>query len=121
MKMSFQVNPDATIRDVEFTGCTGLELVHNVKEALAMLRVENPALDFSEAAKAGAYNALSDEEYQQLLSTIKRIANLFHYPDDPGNAKQWAQMNVLTLLANAITELVRLGMILEEMSEGPEL
>ena len=117
MKLSYQVKEDFTLRDVGFTGCTGLEQVNNVKEALGVLCLENPAVSFTEAAKAGKFNDLDDQDYQWLLSTIKCVSNLFRYPDAPADANALSHMNVLTLLANAITELVRLNMILELQSE----
>ena len=113
MTMSYEVNPDFTLRDIGFIGCTGLERVSNVKEALGILRLENPAIAFTEAAKAGKFNEMSDEEYHQLLSTFKCVADLFRYPDDPADAKNQPQMNILTLLSNAITKLVQLHTMLE--------
>ena len=116
MKMTYTVNADFIIQNIGFNGCSGLEKVGNVKEALGILRVENPAIALKEAAQAGKLNDMSDEDYHQLISTFKCISNLFRYPDDPRDASAQAQMNVLTLLANAITELVRLHAILEDLS-----
>ena len=113
MKLSCKVKEDFTLQNVAFTDCTGLERVNNVKEALGVLRLENPAVAFVEAAKEGRFNDMSDEDYQGLLSTFKCISNLFRYPDDPADAKAQSKMNVLVLLANAIQELTRLNMILE--------
>lgn len=108
MKLSYTFNKDGTIRDVEFTGCTGAEPVGNVKEALQVLRLENPHSDFCESVKRGDYNAVSDEEYYRVLATVKCLDRLFRYPDAPGDAFPRREMNVLLLLANALTRVVEL-------------
>ena len=117
MKLSYQVKEDFTLQDVGFTGCSGLEPVNNVKEALEVLRLENPAVAFTEAAKAGKFNDMDDLDYRWLLSSIKCISGLFHYPDAPSDGKAEARMNVLTLLDNAIQELTRMNLILELQNE----
>ncbi len=108
MKLSYTFNKDGTIRDVEFTGCTGLEPVGNIKEALKVLRLENPGPAFYELVKRGDYNEVSDEEYYQVLATVKCLHKLFRYPDDPEDAAPRREMNVLLLLANALTRVVEL-------------
>lgn len=118
MKLSYTFNQDATIRDVEFTGCTGMERVSTTKEALRVLRLENPAPAFCEAVKRGEYNDISDEEYTQVLATVKCLFGLFRYPDDPLDATPRAQMNPLILLANALTQLVELDVELRQYREG---
>ncbi len=118
MKLSFTFQEDATIRDVEFTGCTGLEQVSSVKEALRFLRLDNPASAFCEAVKQGDYNDISDEEYDRLLGTVKCLFQLFRYPDDPQDAPPRREMNVLILLANALTRLVELDVELRRYREG---
>ena len=42
-----------------------------------ILKVKNPAMNFSEMAKAGAFKDISDEEYEFALSKIKKINELF--------------------------------------------
>lgn len=73
----------ATIWDAIFTGCTGLERVSNVKEALCILRIENHAIAFVEALHNGKFHDMSDEEYDRLLDSVKSISELLLYPDDP--------------------------------------
>ncbi len=106
MKLSYTFNKDGAIRDVEFTGCTGAEAVDNVKEALKVLRLENPGPAFYELVKRGDYNEVPDEEYYQVLATVKCLSRLFRYPDDPKDASARGEMNVLILLANALTRVV---------------
>ncbi len=106
MKLSYTFNPDGTIRNVEFTGCTGAEPVGTVKEALNVLRLDNPNSDFCELVKRGDYDAVSDEEYFQALATVKCLDRLFRYPDAPEDAFPRREMNVLILLANALTRVV---------------
>jgi ATP-dependent protease Clp ATPase subunit len=52
---------------------------------------------------------MTDEEYSQMLDTIKFLQELWHYPDEPGEAPKKYEMNVLMLLANAIEALSRLN------------
>lgn len=120
MKLNYKVNSDATIQDAMFTGCTGLERVSNVKEALGILRIENPAIEFVKTLNNGKFHGMSDEEYDRLFDTVKFISELFRYPDDPPDAKLHPQMNALTLLANAITEIVRLELAVQWYQEHEE-
>lgn len=121
MKLHYNFNQDATIRDVELVGCSGLERVSNTKEAVYILQLENPIIGFTEAIRRGAYTEKSDEEYDQLLASIQCLASLFRYPDDPPDAKNRCQMNVLTLLTNAITKLVEQDVALRRHLEAATL
>jgi len=47
-----------------------LNLPHYVK-------AKNPAVEFTKNAKAGAYDGLSDEDYQELLSIVERASRNF--------------------------------------------
>ena len=46
------------------------------------MMVENPSLDFANAAKAGAFDKYSDEEYEKMLAVAKRINLLFYSEKD---------------------------------------
>lgn len=46
------------------------------------MMVENPSLDFANAAKAGAFDNYSDEEYEKLLAVAKRLNLLFYSEKD---------------------------------------
>lgn len=39
-----------------------------------ILKVKNPALDFSEMAKAGVFDEITDEEYEKAITKIKDIS-----------------------------------------------
>lgn len=121
MKLHYDFNEDGTIRGAAFTGCSGLEQVSNVKGALGVLQVENPLIAFREAVHSGKFDGIPDEEYDRLFSTVKCLAGLFRFPDDPPDAKAQRQMNVLTLLANAVTKVVELDVALREYEEEQEL
>lgn len=47
----------------------------NIK--FANTRIENPAITFSNQAKAGKFNDLSDAEYEEALHTVKSQANIW--------------------------------------------
>lgn len=119
MRLRYEFNDDATIRGASFVGCSGLEQVGNVKEALRVLQVANPLIAFQKAVERGKFSDLPDEEYDQLLDTVKCISSLFHFPDDPPGATAMPQMNVVSLLANAITKVVELDVALREYEEAP--
>jgi len=120
MRLRYEFNDDATIRGASFAGCSGLERVSNVKEALRFLQVDNPLIAFRKAVERGKFSDLSDEEYDQLLESVKCISTLFHFPDDPPEAKPMPTMNVVSLLANAITQLVERDMALRQYEEEQE-
>lgn len=116
MEMKYTVNNDYTISDLEFIGLSGNENVFSLKESLEFLIITNPAISFSEAVKNGAYNELSDDEYGELLSTVKCIAGLFRY--DGTEEKTLPDMNILMLLQNAITELVSKDVALRQCQKN---
>lgn len=120
MRLRYEFNDNATIRGASFAGCSGLERVGNVKEALRFLQVDNPLVAFRKAVERGKFCDLPDEEYDQLLDTVKCISGLFHFPDDPPEAQPMPQMNVVSLLANAITKMVELDVTLRQYEEEQE-
>ncbi len=121
MKLYYEFNEDGTIQGAAFTGCSGLERVSTVKGALGVLQVDNPLIVFREAVHDGKFDGIPDEEYDRLFSTVKCLAGLFRFPDDPPDAKAQRQMNVLSLLANAVTKVVELDVALREYEEEQEL
>jgi len=115
MEMKYTVNPDFTISDVEFAGLTGDEHIFSLKESLAYLMLENPGIAFAEGVKNGATNELDDDEYAELLSTIRCVTGLFRYGDEDESLRE---MNVLMLLRNAITELVKKDVELRKLQKN---
>lgn len=113
MEMTYTICQDYTIRDLEFAGLTGNERVFSVKEALTYLTITNPSMAFAEAVKEGVFNELTDNEYENLLSTTRCIAGLFRYDDT--EETMLAEMNVLMLLRNAITQLVKQDVTIRQM------
>ncbi len=120
MRLRYEFNEDGTIRGAAYTGCSGLERPGNGKETLRVLQVDNPIVAFREAVQRGKYSDLPDEEYDQRLDSIRCISDLFHFPDDPPDAKAQRQLNVLSLLANAITKLVELDVAVRRYEEAEE-
>lgn len=59
------------------------------------LYIANPVLEFSDNAKKGEYDKLSDPEYERILSMMKRLNRLFI---KKGNEKSLPAMNVFDLL-----------------------
>lgn len=111
MELLFDFDSSQGIANVEFHGLDGTESVTSVKDALRLLKIKNPAVNFADAVKSGAYNDVSDAEYKRMLDTMTFISDLWRYPDTPPEAKTEYEMNALTLLANAIEALSRLNVL----------
>lgn len=119
MKMTYYFDEDACLKDVEFDGLTGREYVTSTKDALNVMKIKNPAIDFSDDVKRGVYDDVSDEEYKEMLETVKCMKDLWHYPGDPKDRIQ-SEMNVLMLLANAIELISRQSVQLRSAQDGDE-
>ena len=107
LKVEYEFAPDKSVTDVSFSGLNGRERVTSTKEALNVMMVTNPVVDFSQKAKDGEYDDVSDDEYYQMLDTIKRVGSLWRHPDTGEDSTPLSEMNVLTLLANAIELISR--------------
>ncbi|MBD5097986.1 MAG: hypothetical protein HDT35_00205 [Clostridiales bacterium] len=116
MDLLFDFDNHQGIINVRFDGLIGLERVTSVKEALGLLKIRNPAINFSKAARGGAYDDMTDEAYKRMLDTVKFISSMWCYMDEPGEAPQRSEMNALMLLANAIEALSQFN-VLYQMEE----
>lgn len=105
MELIFDFDQRQGLANVEFHGLDGTESVTSIKDALRLFKIRNPAVNFAEAVKHGAYNDVPDAEYKRMLDTMTFISELWRYPDEPGEAPAKYEMNVLMLLANAIKAL----------------
>lgn len=112
MEMDYKINPDFTLGELEFTGLTGSEHVFSVKEALSYLTIKNPVTAFAESVKNGAYAELNDDEYEEVVATMRAIVGLFRYDDK--DEETLSEMNVLMLLKNAIIGLVKRDVALRQ-------
>ena len=121
MEISIEYSADYShIEKVAFEGLTGREYVSSTKDALNVMKIRNPALKFSDDAKAGCFNEMTDAEYKRMLEMVKCLKSLWSYPDaseDDGNA---VEMSVLMLLANAIRLISRQNAKLREYKEEIE-
>lgn len=64
-----------------------------------ILRVDNPALRFSDKAKAGGFDHLDDAEYEKLLNKIKLISgNMF---------ENKAQINIFRLVVMLLDHILK--------------
>lgn len=117
MELKYRFNADYAMEDVVFEGLTGREYVTSTKDALNVMKIRNPAVDFSEEAKEGFYDHLSDEEYQEALDTINCIQQLWCYPEERGAHTGKYEMNILMLLANAIELISRQDVQLRRYAE----
>lgn len=114
MTLKYRFDKEYRLRDISFEGLNGREEVSSTKEALHVMKIRNPAIDFAEDVKKGYYNDISDEDYQRALDTIKCVRDLWRRPDDPPDSKGQCEMNPLELLANAIRMVARLDVELRK-------
>lgn len=64
MELLFDFEQRQGIANAHFEGLDGTESVTSVKDALRLLKIRNPAVNFANAAKHGAYDDVSDAEYK---------------------------------------------------------
>lgn len=101
MKMDFQYDY-GSLEHIAFEGLNGCETVRDLKNALELLKVENPKRTFQERVRAGEYDDTPEDEYKQIVDAVEFIATLWRYPDAQVAELAQPEMNVLMLLANAI-------------------
>ena len=99
MKMNYRFTEDFCMEDVSFEGLSGQEFAGSLKEALGILKIENPVAGLREDIKKGRYK---DEELESVLEVVKRISSLWHNPKKQSSSKEEGEMNVLMLLAAAL-------------------
>ena len=80
------IENDIVLRPEE---CEKPDVLHNYSK---LLKVKNPAVTFSESAKQGAYDSLTDEEYVKYLNIVKMFSNRFF--------KAQADRNIFSLVAD---------------------
>ncbi len=74
------------------------QVLHDIASRLL---VENPAIAFSDMAKAGKLNSYDDEEYEKLLAVVKRL-NLLFIP--PNSDKPVPQINLFDMVIQLLYE-----------------
>lgn len=57
MDLIFDFDQRQGIANIEFHGLDGTESVTSIKDALRLLKIRNPAVNFANAVKHGAYKA----------------------------------------------------------------
>lgn len=105
MKMNYSFTKDFCMKDVTFEGLSGQEFAGSLKEALGILKIENPVAGLREDIKKGRYK---DEELESVLEVMKRISSLWHNPKKQSSSKEEGEMNVLMLLAAAFELISRM-------------
>ncbi len=101
MKMNFQYDY-GSLEHITFEGLNGCETVRDMKNALELLKIENPKRTFQDRVRAGEFDDTPDDEYMQIVSAVEFAATLWRYPDAQAGELAQPAMNVLMLLANAI-------------------
>lgn len=94
MKMNYSFTEDFCMENVSFEGLSGQEFAGSLKEALGMLKIENPVAGLREDLKKRRYK---EEELEPVLEAVKGISSLWDNPE----------MNVLMLLAAAFELISR--------------
>ena len=73
-----------------------------MKNAMELLKVDNPKRTFRDRVKVGEFDNTPEDEYQQIVNAVEFVATLWRYPDAQVGELAQPEMNVLMLLANAI-------------------
>lgn len=102
MKMNYSFTKNFRMKNVSFEGLSGQEFAGSLKEALGILKIEDPVISLHEDIKKGRYK---DEELEPVLEVVKLISSLW---DDP-------EMNVLMLLAAAFELISRMHTVLKRV------
>ena len=125
MQLKYKFGADGLMTDIWFDGLDESEPVTSIGQTMAKLRVINPAVVFTKEVKAGLFDEVSDKEYSSMLSSIECIAMLWRYTGDrPVDRSTRMEVNVLTLLANAINLLTQQNIHLKNLIDiyhGPDL
>ena len=100
MKMNYSFTKDFCMKDVTFEGLSGQEFAGSLKEALGILKIENPAAGLREDLKKGRYN---DEELEPVIEAVRLISS-----ERGSSPKGEEEMNILMLLAAAFEMISRL-------------
>jgi len=69
------------------------DTLHNIS---SHLMVDNPAIEFINAAKLGLFDQIDDSQYEKMLAVAKRLSLLFYSPD-AGKATQSINLFDLTV------------------------
>ena len=101
MTMDFKFDECGSLEHITFRGLNGCETVRDLKNALELLKIENPLRSFQDRVRAGKFDNTPDDEYEQITDTMKFVSSLWRYPDVPEGESAQSEMNVLMLLANA--------------------
>lgn len=105
MQINYIFDKYGRLSNVTFEGLSGLEAVSNLKEAVNMLVLTNPAKTFAEKMKSGCYESQSnaliarDDNIANTLSTLFKLS--------ANDSVTRPEMNVMMLLASAFTTIVK--------------
>ena len=102
MKMNYRFTEDFCMEDISFEGLSGQEFAGSLKEALGILKIEDPVVGLREDIKKGRYK---DEELEPVIEVVKLISSLW---DD-------TEMNVLMLLAASFELISRMHAALKRV------
>lgn len=117
MKLRYDFRDDFSLEGVAFDGLTGREYVTSTKDALNVMKVRNPAEGFNQDIKAGLYDNIPDEDYEQIFDTIKCVEGLWRCPGESKDSGRKHEMNILMLLVNAIELISRQDVQLRKYRE----
>lgn len=113
MQMKYNFEPDSnTLYKVSFTGLSGGEGCHTLKEALSYLKIENPAKTFANNMKRGTYMTIPQNLVEREAFVINDISEIWKYE---GDDELQPEMNCLVLLGNALRHIAKLQQELEKL------
>lgn len=102
MTMDFKYDNYGSLEHIVFRGLNGCEPARDMKNALELLKIDNPKRTFQDRVKAGEFDNTSDDEFSQIVDAVDFAASLWRYPGAKVGELAQPEMNALMLLANAI-------------------
>lgn len=105
MQMNYVFDKYGRLSNVTFEGLSGLESVSNLKEAVNMLVLTNPAKTFAAKMKSGYYEPQSNALIERDANIANTLSGLFKLSANDSVTRP--EMNVMMLLASAFTTIVR--------------
>lgn len=102
MKLDFNLNEEFFPQNIRIVPENeNPDLLHNI--FIRFPEIRNPTITFTEAAKAGVYNQLSDEEYNAILNAIKSLNHLWF---DKDKNKSMSSASIFELLIRLLDSYI---------------
>lgn len=106
MELKFDYSESGRVINLRFEGLTGCEQVSSVKEALNVMQIKNPAIAFTQDVRAGLFDSMPEQAFEQMLGDVGRVARLWRNLEEQTDKPTRQQINPLALLLNAMETII---------------